>query len=203
MFEKMVDYIKPGVKGVAEIRHVNVSGEDSKRTSLRSFISRRDEYVAPGDYVQLNINGQLMMSDTSMEKRSNSHFVHEARGRVLIAGLGIGMVLLPILKKDEVESVIIIEKYQDVIDLVKIESPKLKILCDDIFQWKPEKGSKFDTIYFDIWPDIKTTNLEEMSKLHQRFGRYKAPDAWMESWMRETLIAKKKAATRHNSKFYV
>ena len=98
------------------------------------------------------------------------------------------MILTEILEKKEVESVTVIEKYNDVISLVapSFNSPKLKIINADIMNWKPEKGEVYDTIYFDIWPDICVDNLEEIKTLHLR-GRYwknkNNPHVWMGSWM--------------------
>ncbi len=112
---------------------------------------------------------------------------------MLIAGLGLGMILWPILNKKEVESVVVIEQSCDVINLVSPTLPKTKKLSieqDDIFTWKSKNGTKFNVIYFDIWHDICVDNLDEMAKLHRRFGRYldaKDPKNWMGSWKREWL----------------
>ena len=35
----------------------------------------------------------------------------------------------------------------------------------DIFEWKPARGVKFDTLYWDIWPTICVSNLKDMAKL--------------------------------------
>jgi spermidine synthase len=134
-----------------------------------------------------------MMSDTPMEKRSNREVVFQARGDVLIAGLGIGMVLLPILAKPEVKSVTVVEKSQEIIQLVApalYQQPgaeKLTIVYKDVFDWRPEEGTKYDTLYFDIWPTIVEDNLDEMDDLHRIFRRYRRKGSWMNSWMRETL----------------
>lgn len=197
-FDPMVQHIEPGKQGVAEIRHVTVSEKESESTRLYSIIKRdRGAYVPAGDYVHLYVNGQLMMSDTPMEQRTNRHFVQVANGDVLIAGLGIGMVLLPVLQDPKVKSVTVVEKYQDVIDLVWVKSPKLNIVCADIFDWKPAKGTKYHTIYFDIWPDVLEDNLEEMATLHRRFSKCKvSPGAWMGSWMREELLSRRRLNRR-------
>jgi hypothetical protein len=145
-----------------------------------------------GHYCQLFVNNELMMSDTPMERQSNLNFVRNANGRILIAGLGLGMIIHNILQRPEVQEVIVIEKYQDVIDLVqpKIQHPKLKVICADIFEWKPDKGDLFDVIYFDIWPEISTDNLKEISRLHNRFKNSlnrNNPKSFMASWMQDYL----------------
>ena len=135
-----------------------------------------------------------MMSDTRMEHVTNYRVVQEARGNVLIAGLGLGIILHPILAKNEVLSVTVIEKYADVIALVSptVKNDKLTIIQGDIYEWKPVKGTKYDTLYFDIWADSTTDKLEEMRKLHLRFKPYKVKEGWMNSWRRDILKADKR-----------
>lgn len=149
-----------------------------------------------GHYTRLSINGELMMSDTGMERISNKNFVKNANGRVLIAGLGIGMIIHNILSKEDVTEVVVIEKYQDVIDLVepKFAHPKLKVICADIFEWTPPKEEKYDTIYFDIWADISIENLDEIKILSNKFKRKvnrENPKHFMNSWMKEYLQKQK------------
>ncbi len=181
-FASIPDILPEGVKGSAKIEHFTVK---------KDFWAMR-EGVTPGKYARLYVDGQLLMSDTDNERSTNWRVAYKSNGRVLIAGLGIGMILTAILDKPEVESVIVIEKYQDVIDLVAphYRHPKLTVICGDIFEWKPAKGEKFDTIYFDIWGDISTDVLGEMATLHRRFGRYlnrENPEAWMDSWQKGFL----------------
>jgi spermidine synthase len=133
------------------------------------------------------------MSDTLMEKSSNVGVINNASGHVLIAGLGIGLILPAILAKKEVLSVTVIEKYKEVIDLVEPHlhslpgGEKLHVIESDIFTWKPAKGKKFDTIYFDIWPNVCTDNLREMATLHRKYARCKTSDGWINSWKRTHL----------------
>lgn len=150
-----------------------------------------------GHYVKLLINNELVMSDTPMERRSNDGFVRNANGAVLVAGLGLGMVIQALLEKDNVMEILVIEKCQDVIDLVapKFNDPRLKVVCADIFDFKLPKSKKFDVIYFDIWPDICTSNLDEISILHNKFKHSlnrENPKSFMDSWMKEYLKKKKK-----------
>jgi hypothetical protein len=193
----MQPHVPAGQSGRWAVEHFTVSQKDSERTRLFSF--GRD-YVPPGDYVRLALRregategGAVVMSDTPMEQHTNLGVAHEARGDVLIAGLGIGMVLWRILHKPEVDTVLVVERSADVIALVlpaMMKHPhadKLAVVEGDIFEWKPEPGRKFDCIYFDIWTDVCTDNLADMAKLHQRFKGRKKPGAWMDSWQRGTL----------------
>ena len=132
--------------------------------------------VDPGNYIRLMHNGKLVMSDTDMEKRTNAEFCSKAHGDVLIGGLGIGLIVLAIQDKPEVNSITILECNQDVVDLVATQLPlnnKVKIIQTDVFTWKPDKGMRYDTIYMDIWPLIsKEIYQKEMRVLKRKFARY-------------------------------
>jgi hypothetical protein len=191
-FLDMTKILPEGEKGCAKVVHFEVSEQDSAFTRIRA-IMHPDEFVEPGRYAQLKINGRVMMSNTLMEKSSNTGVINNASGHVLIAGLGIGLILPAILAKKEVLSVTVIEKYREVIDLVEPHlrslpgSEKLHVIEADIFTWKPEKGKKYDTIYFDIWPNVCTDNLYEIATLHRKYARCKTPNGWIDSWKRNHL----------------
>jgi len=196
-FPSIPEVLPEGECGIAKVEHYEVSCSDSMFTSIRTM-QHPGAFVSEGKYAKLMVGHRLMMSDTSMERRSNYEVVRQARGNVLIAGLGLGMIVHPILRKPEVTSVEVIEKYQDVIDLVAPEiqkwegGEKFSTIHADVLDWKPTKGRKWDTIYFDIWTDICTDNLDEISTLHRRFARRKPSDGWMGSWMRERLQSQRR-----------
>lgn len=97
--------IVPEIKlGSIKIEHFEVD----RHGSVMSHIAAPGFGVSPGRYVRLYIGNSLMMSDTRMEVISNCHVVQEAHGRCLIAGLGIGLILFPILEKPEVSEVLVI-----------------------------------------------------------------------------------------------
>lgn len=191
MFTPMATVLKPGEKGDAKLSFFEITEKEAELTLLRQMVTRgRQEAVMPGTYARLHVNGELVMSDTQMEQRTNRTLVYKAKGDVLIAGLGLGMVLLPILQKKEVETVVVVEKSQDVIDLIRPQlgyEDKLFVFQGNIDTWKPEPSWRFDTIYFDIWSDISTGNLKQMSMLHKRFCRRLNKGGWMGSWMRDEL----------------
>lgn len=198
-FESMVKVIPEGQHGIARVEHFEVPKHASMMTAINM---RRDSFVPEGKYARLYVGNTLFMSDTDMEKRTNYEVVHRAHGHVLIAGLGLGLILVPILRKKEVTAVTVIEKYPDVVALVapQFNDPRLNIITVDIHEWMPPKGQKFNVIYFDIWSDQSTDDLEEMGKLHRRFAPRmdRADDQrWMNSWRRDILLADKRAEKRN------
>jgi hypothetical protein len=131
----------------------------------------------------------LVMSDTPMEINTNWRFIHNSNGHCLVGGLGVGLVLLSAQDRGEVKSILVVEKEQEIIDLVLRRLPvndKVTVICDDILTWRPEKGVLFDTIYFDIWDTISGDNNSDICKLHRSFARklnrHENPEAWMTSW---------------------
>lgn len=196
-FARMADIIPEGESGDAKVKHMVISEQDAKFSRLRQVATRgREMAVEPGKIAQLFVGGSLMMSDTPHEQSSNWDLLREAHGDVLIAGLGLGLVVLPLLNKERVQSVTVVEKSPGVIKLV--EEPirnaagdrgeAFQVIEADIFEWKPPRGSRFHAIYFDIWPNITRSNLKDMHKLHAKFRRRKASRySWMSSWLYEEL----------------
>lgn len=164
---------------------MTITEGDSKMADLKAWINNDPRrYVRPGVYAVLYIDGELMMSDTAAEQRAVYGLIHNARGRVLIAGLGLGMCVVPLLKSPRVERVTVIEVCQSVIDLVAphIDHEKLDVIRADIYTWKPKRGAKYDTIFLDIWPTINADDLPGITKLKRKFTRYKAPGGWLGVW---------------------
>lgn len=130
-----------------------------------------------GKFIGLMHRGSVVMSDTEMEKRTNSEFVRNAHGKVLIGGLGIGLILLAVQDKDEVKNITVIEKSREVIDLVANQLPlndKVEIVNADVFEYSPTE--KYNTIYMDIWNYInQDVYREQMRPLISRYRKYLVP----------------------------
>jgi len=196
-FTDMVTILPESKKGEAEIRHYVIDERAASRSRIRAMVTRGREGAAKvGIFAQLFIKGSLVMSDTEHERQSNWDLLSESHyGDILIAGLGLGMVLLPILAREGVKSVTVIELSQDAIDLVEPhvreaagkDADKLTVICGDIFEWKPPRGARYHTIYFDIWGTICRDNLPQMKRLHQKFRRRKTKGGWMTSWLYNDL----------------
>jgi len=179
-FPRMAKLLAPSKVGCAEISHYTITKLDVLRELMHGGPCEE------GTVAILRVNGHIMMSDTRHERLTNWEIRAKAKGHVLMAGLGIGMILHALLKKAEVSSVTVIEKEADVIALVSPSLPqtdKLNIVCADIFKWTPPPSAKYDTIYFDIWSDASNgAAIPDRRKLSARFRKYKAPEGWLGSW---------------------
>lgn len=196
-FPKMTEVIPEGRVGVARVEHFDVD-------RLNSFISSLGggrSCVPEGRYARLRVRDALVMSDTPYERRSNLEVIWKARGRVLVAGYGLGMVLCALARSVLVENVVVVEKEPDVVALVDPhvraylgkDASKIHVVEADIFEAKPRlKGlAPFDTLWFDIWPDACTDNLEQMARLSRTYASLKAPGAYLGHWDREYLRAER------------
>ena len=150
------------------------------------------------------------MSDTPMERNTNDKFLQSANGDVVIFGLGLGLIVFPLLDDKNIKSITIIELYQDLIDIVKpnIEAKdkhkKVKIIQGDCFTFEFTKETKFDTIYFDIWIDICGDNYEEQKKLERRFRKHlnkDNPNKFIDSWMKDHY-KRENARERRSGAYY-
>lgn len=158
--------------------------------------------VESGTYVRLFIKGELFMSDTPMELKSNAEMIQAANGRVFIGGLGIGLLLHNLKEKldsGEITEIVVAENNKDVIDLVGpyYSHPKIKIWNIDINSMKKNplfKGELFDTIYLDIWSRVGEDEYEEMKKLQRSFTVFlnkENPKRYINCWMKNYLQKRK------------
>ncbi len=188
-FKPMADRLKPGKIGIAELSIFEISPTDAAFTRMRMAVTGgREQAIPEGRYAKLVVGGELMMTDTPMEQRTNYELIRRAKGEVLIAGLGVGMVLEPLLANPKVTSILVIEKFKDVIDLVApafkeaMDEERLHIINEDIFKFRPQDEWAWDTIYFDIWPTVCGDNLPGMKQHHTAFKFHLADGGWMSSW---------------------
>ena len=191
-FPNMSAILKPCESEHFALQYFTVTKEDVQMMKLRDMIHGRDEYdgFKEGTFVRLVRKpcsfGDLMISDTFMEKKTQYDFVKAAHGDVLIGGLGMGMVLLAVQDKPSVSYVTVVELEQEVIDLVKPQLPlnrKVTVICQDIFAYYLR--AKFDTIYFDIWDNLCGDNWESMKKLERKFRPKLKQGGWMSCWRKE------------------
>lgn len=183
--------IPEGISGNWKVEKFTVSKDDAKWSALR------DGYrsVSAGDYTRLMHGSEVIMSDTPAEESDHYQPVLCAKSHILINGLGLGMVLLNCLLQDSVTKATVIEKSEDVINLVsptyhRMFGDKVEIVHADAFEYSPPKEVRYGMVWHDIWTYICADNLEEMKRLHRKYGK---KTDWQGSWCRrECELAKKR-----------
>lgn len=192
-----------GKDGVWEVSRFTVTKEDAEHENLQAaiqgFQGRRYTPVPMGSYTSLSRAGgvlgrTIVMSDTPSEIHDHWEPVYEAKGRVFIAGLGIGVVLQAVLDKPEVKHVTVLELSEQVIRLVaphyleRYGSERLTVLQGDVFAYTPPRGTHkdpFDIAWFDIWDTKNSGNLADFTKIKRRWSRWaKWRGFWAEAMCR-------------------
>lgn len=173
-----MNFIPDAVSGEWAIKTFTVLG--TELSEKMQFI-KTGRYTPHGTYKKLVRGSTLVMSNTPDEIRDFSHLVTSAHGNILINGLGLGCLIKCLLDKVEVEHIKVIEKSQDVINLVSpyFSDNRLEIVHADAFEYKPPKGERYDFVWHDIWDYITTDNLPEMRALHKKYSRR---TKWQDSW---------------------
>ncbi len=196
-FPEMAKIIPEAKSGKWAIQHQVATAEKAREKQMMGIYKRDWTWrgFEAGTYCVLTngngYGGEIMMSDTWLERFTNLDILRESRGDVLLAGLGIG--LIPSAIAHEVNSITVLEIEPDVITLIeaplrkylKVDSNKLNIIQEDAFKHIPTR--KFDVIYFDIWQDICGDNYEETKTIHKRFRKYLKQGGWMDSWLRDEV----------------
>ncbi len=157
------------------------------------YLLKTGRAVPGGTYKRLMRGSTVVMSSTPDEIRDFQHFTRQAKGSVLINGLGLGCVVKVLLEKKDITKITVIENSPDVIALVApyFKDARLTIIQADAFTYKPDKNEFFDFVWHDIWDYICADNLPEMARLHRKYGRR---TNWQDSWAKYICqIAKKRA----------
>jgi hypothetical protein len=142
----------------------------------------------PGSYTRLSRAGVVVMTDTPDEIRDHFVPIQMAKGRVLINGLGLGMVLQGILSSPEVTHIDVVEQSEDVLKLVapSYTDPRIAYHHADALDIQWPKRTKWDVVWHDIWDNLCSDNLQEMTRLKRKYGRRCSwQGCWGESYCRQ------------------
>lgn len=173
IIDSLVNVLPDGKSGNVVVDNFTVGDEEVKHTRMMAIMGGYGyEYYdfKPGTYKRLIVDRETMMSTTQMERNTNREIMSKANGDVFIAGLGLGMILMPIQDRKDVKSITVVENNPHVIELVAKKLPlntKVDVIEADVFNYTPTK--KFDTVYFDIWVGICSDNYDEMKELTRKF----------------------------------
>lgn len=138
-------------------------------------------------------NGREWMTLMPNETNTTKPAINVSKGKVLTYGLGLGYYAYMAAIKPEVESVTVVERSRDVIELFtkyilpQFPNPdKIGIVESDAFEYAENKmqAGGFDTVFVDIWHDPS-----DGCDLYLRMKKYEhlLPDADFVYWVEDTL----------------
>lgn len=175
--------LKSGESGEWKLKRFTVTPYGAKLHNIGEILSGRNRFIWAGEFWGLFHRGAVIMSNTPAEISDHRSFIDKASGKVLIGGLGLGMVVKYLLEKSSITKITVVEKSSDVIKLVAPAyqcDPRVEIINADIFEFRPSE--KYDCAWFDIWDDISGIEYPEMKRLHRKYCRCVG---WSDSWLRK------------------
>lgn len=179
------------------IQSIEVSKAEAKLNDIRCSLNGTNFMrCTPGTHRRLYrlSTRTVVMSNSLMELRTNWRFIRKAAGDVLINGLGLGIVPFALLRKAKsIRSITIIEKSNDVIELVgnhladaayKAGVP-LAIEHDDAYSRPIPPIAKYEYVWHDIWDTISAKNLVQMAAL---VAKYRKHSGWQGCWSADICL---------------
>jgi hypothetical protein len=156
---KTVEYPEASI-GKASIAH----SKYSKGVYLMEMVDGYEffEVLSPIKVTELRIDGKVVMIDDPMHFIGMMRLAEACRGKVLVAGLGLGLILHHLVRNPHVTSIDVVEINPDVIALVKPMLPsddRVTIHHDDALAYEWVHGD-YDSIILDLW--VKGQSHEKM-----------------------------------------
>jgi len=186
------------------VERFEVSKREAEMESLRAMASTLNagRGVPEGRYTRLMRGNTVVMSDTPDKIRDHLRAIRRATGDCLVNGLGLGVVVQAMLRREVVTTVTVVEKCQEVHDMVGGYyhgrfGRRLVLIHDDAFTWQPPRGFRYHVVWHDIWDNMCLDNLAEMTRLHRRYGRR---CEWQGAWGRDALRLRMKLLRRYESR---
>ena len=144
-------------------------------------------------YLALLKNNEIWMSVNPNEINTMKPFIKKANGKVLVLGLGMGYIAYMMALKEDVKSVTVVEKDQNIINIFKskiyplLKTNKIKVVHDDAFRYL-ENNQGYNYIFADLWHNPEDgipmyIQLESIAKKNKVKVDY---------WLEPSLVAMKR-----------
>lgn len=140
-------------------------------------------------------NGQEWMAIKPNEIETMAEPIEKARGSVLVYGLGIGYFAYMVSQKDNVSSVTVVERDENVIALFEKHilpqfqnKHKIKVIKGDAFEYaeKEMKNGGVNYVFCDLWHDVS-----DGVDLYVKMKKYEAlcPNCVFEYWIERSILS--------------
>ena len=137
-------------------REIDASGFDSLvDKGLTCLIDKRGDHI--------------VMTDCQMELNDFKSFYDSACGDIVIAGLGGGFILGPLIMKKSVKSITVIEVDSELCNLLSPLYPEVDIININAFDFSPSDDQTFDYAWLDIWYTSGKFEYNSMCSLKKKF----------------------------------
>ena len=131
------------------------------------------------------IGGEVVMSDDRQELQRHFEFLFQARGRVLINGLGLGCCLRGAVTRPEITRIDIVERDPDVIKLVAAGLPRdsrIHLHRTDAVTFAEKTNERWDFAWHDLWSDTDKGE-PHLAVTHQKlFMALSGRVGWQGAW---------------------
>ena len=143
------------------------------------------------EYPSLRDSGREWMSLHPNETATVLPHARAAAGNVLCLGLGLGYYAYHASLSGEVESILIVERDREILDLfTRLLLPgfpfreKLRFYCGDAFDYlrMTRPASRFDTVYADLWHDVS-----DGLPLYRKLKALEEPGPRYHYWIGDTM----------------
>ena len=143
-------------------------------------------------YLVLSYDNEVWMSITPNEINTMEPYIKEARGDVLVLGLGLGYYPFMASLKEEVKDITIIELDEKIIDIFNKHllplfphKEKIHIIKGDGIEFLKNNQKHYDTIFMDLWH-----NPEDGLPLYIQLKRLEKDNSTTyQYWLEKSLIA--------------
>ena len=144
-------------------------------------------------------DGNEWMTLTPVDLDTSDEAIDRAHGKVVTFGLGLGYYTYMVSCKDNVESITVVEKSEDVIALFKeyilpqfSHPEKVRVVCADAFEYAEHvmPSEHFDVAFVDTWRDAS-----DGAPMYERMKRLEhlSPDTEFLYWIENFLISRLRA----------
>ena len=181
---------KTGRKGKNALKYIDYAPyqlfayDDIKVNSYKEY-SQIGYFDNKFSYLALTEGNNIWMSLNPNEIETMKPYINKAKGSVLVLGLGMGYVPFMLSLKNCVESITIVERDQEIINLFNEliypsfpNKEKIKIIKGDAVEYarKIQKQGTFDYVFADLWhdPEDGLPLFVELKKINKNI------DCWLE-----------------------
>jgi len=116
----------------------------------------------------LYIDDKYWMCDVPEEVEAQREIASQARGEVLVAGYGLGIVQRLMSDNDRINSILTIEKHPEVLEECRKTYGRTygRIIIEDFFNYQCEE--RYDCVIGDLWIDQSKKDLETFSQFKKK-----------------------------------